>query len=212
MVDLKPTDKDRQPEILSLEQVKTLLKTAVALYPDLVPVVALALFAGVRPESELWYLSPEHIDMAAKEIDIHKSKSPASRRYPKILPVLKAWLKRFHPVAQEKTETIAKQGDAYYSRFQKLTQAAKIIPWPQDTMRHTFASMHYQGFKSAEDTSAEMGHFGGLKTFLRHYKNRVRDADANAFWKLTPEVLLDSEKEPTSEGDDAKGASKTQST
>ena len=191
-IDLKPTDKDKLLEILSLEQVKALLKTTAAKYPDLVPVVALALFAGVRPESELWHLSPEHINIAAGEIDIHKSKSAASRRYTKTLHTLKAWLKRFPPVAQAKTETVAKHGDAYYSRFQKLTQAAKIIPWPQDAMRHTFASMHYQEFKSAEETAAEMGHFGGLKTFLRHYKNRVREADANAFWKLTPEVLSES--------------------
>ena len=44
----------KQPGILELFQVRSLLKACMKLQPDFVPAVTIALFGGIRPESELW--------------------------------------------------------------------------------------------------------------------------------------------------------------
>jgi integrase len=67
------------------------------------------------------------------------------------------------------------------------TPAPALADWPNDCLRHTFASMHYGAFKHAHETAEQMGHAGDLKMFFRHYRNRVKEADALSFWRLTPE-------------------------
>jgi len=74
----------KQPGILELFQVRALLTACVKLQPHFVPAVTIALFGGIRPESELWYLQRQHIDSKKAEIDVHKSKSQGSTRFLKI--------------------------------------------------------------------------------------------------------------------------------
>jgi len=76
----------KQPGILDLFQVRALLAACIKLEPDFVPAVTIALFGGVRPESELWHLERRHIDLKKAEIDIHKSPRDrlGSRRSKKI--------------------------------------------------------------------------------------------------------------------------------
>jgi hypothetical protein len=72
----------------------------------------------------------------------------------------------------------------------RLHQAGMLCPsledWPQDAMRHTFASMHYAAFKHAAETAEQMGHSRGLRVFFRHYRSRIKETDARAFWQLQP--------------------------
>jgi hypothetical protein len=74
----------KQPGILELFQVRSLLKACVKLQPDFVPAVTIALFGGIRPESELWHLQRQHVDLKKAEVDVHKSKSQGSTRFLKI--------------------------------------------------------------------------------------------------------------------------------
>ena len=85
----------KQPGILELFQVRALLTACVKLQPHFVPAVTIALFGGIRPESELWYLQRQHIDSKKAEIDVHKSKSQGSTRFLKIQQNLVAWLQRY---------------------------------------------------------------------------------------------------------------------
>jgi integrase/recombinase XerD len=166
----------KQPGILELFQVRALLKACVKLQPDFVPAVTIALFGGVRPESELWHLQRQHI--------VHKSKSQGSTRFLKIQQNLVAWLQRY---LKDEPGQICPHGDAYYSRLQRIRAEAGIIKWPQDVLRHTFASYRYAACGDENLTRREMGHYGSVHTFLRHYKNRVRDEDAKEFWAITPD-------------------------
>jgi integrase len=174
----------KQPGILELFQVCALLKACVKLQPDFVPAVTIALFGGVRPESELWHLQRQHIDLKKAEIDVHKSKSQGSTRFLKIQQNLVAWLQRY---LKDEPGQICPHGDAYYSRLQRIRAEAGIIKWPQDVLRHTFASYRYAACGDENLTRREMGHYGSVHTFLRHYKNRVRDEDAKEFWAITPD-------------------------
>ena len=64
--------------------------------------------------------------------------------------------------------------------------ADNLRRWPQDVLRHTFASMHSAAFKNDGDTSQQLGHGGSLKVFQRHYRDRVEEPQAKAFWELYP--------------------------
>ena len=49
--------------------------------------------------------------------------------------------------------------------------------------------MHYAAFKHAHETAEQLGHAGDLQMFFRHYRNRVKEADALAFWRATLSCL-----------------------
>jgi integrase len=175
--------KPKQPGILELFQVHALLEACLKLEPEFVPAVTIALFGGVRPESELWHLDREHIDLKKAEIDVHKSKSQGSTRFLMIQKNLVAWLRRYLP---KEPGRVCPHGDAYYSRLQRIREEAGITNWPQDALRHSFASYRYAACNDENLTRKEMGHYGSVHTFLRHYENRVRDEDAKEFWAITP--------------------------
>jgi integrase len=182
----KEVERD-QPGILELFQVRALLEACVKVEPDFVPAVTIALFAGVRPESELWHLERQHLDLKKAEIDVHRSKSMGSTRFLKIQKNLVAWLRHYLP---KEPGPISPRGDGYYSRLQRIREEAGITVWPQDVLRHTFASYRYAATGDENITRKEMGHYGSVHVFLRHYKNRVRDEDVKEFWALTPKKLI----------------------
>jgi len=186
-------DKQRQtkPGILTTLEAKALLLAA---EPDFVPALALGLFAGLRPESEICRLDWRSIKLGRCIIDIDKSKNSMSHRHVRISENLAAWLaphvKPHGPVSVK--------GDSYYVRLEKARQGAierlqqahefsgSLQNWPQDCLRHTFASMHAAAFKNAADTSQQLGHGGSLTVFARHYRDRVEESEAAAFWEIYP--------------------------
>jgi integrase len=183
-----------KPGILSLAEAKALLESG----SDFTAAIALGLFAGLRPEAELWNLDWRAIDLKERLIDISVSKNSASHRFVKISENLAKWLKPY----LKDSGPVCPKGDAYHSRLQKVRSLAaeklseanlphpSLTDWPQDAMRHTFASIHYARFKHAAETAEQMGHAGGLRIFFRHYRNRVKETDARAFWRFQPSSSL----------------------
>jgi integrase len=182
-----------KPPILSLAESRALM---MQLEPELIPAVAVALFAGLRPEAEIFAadhpLGWRHIDLEDRSIDVDKSKNVGSHRYVKIHDCLFQWLQPF----------ACKNGAIctvdYYTRLRKARalaaeslqkvgeSTAMLERWPGDILRHSFASYHCAAFRDSRLTSQEMGHSGDLQIFNRHYRNRVKEADALAFWSIFP--------------------------
>ena len=181
----------KKPGILTVAEAKALLFTA---EPDFIPALALGLFAGLRPESEIWRLDWSNVKFAKRIIDIDKSKNVVSHRHVRITDNLAAWLA---PYAGSRGAVSVKR-DSYYARLGRTREAAikrleeaglpadNLRRWPQDVLRHTFASMHSAAFKNDGDTSQQLGHGGSLKVFQRHYRDRVEEPQAKAFWELYP--------------------------
>ena len=178
----KAKEVDRPPGILTVSQSAKLLEHASA---DILPAVALGLFAGLRPESETWKLGWEHIDFEGKLIDIGADRTKtAQQRYVVMPDNLMAWL-----LPHRKSEGLvcAVKGDTYFDRLTDTRERAGIKKWPADALRHTFASMHYATFKNAGETSEQLGH-ADLKMLFRHYRERVKPDEAKRFWKIWPTV------------------------
>jgi integrase len=180
-----------KPGILSLDEARALLAAA---GDDMKHVIALLLFAGLRPESELQRLDWSQINLEDRSIDITASKNSASHRFVKISDNLCAWL----ALSRRDSGAVSTRGNYYHEKLRRVREKAaqamqragtpcpSLEDWPIDCCRHTFASMHYAAFKHAHETSEQMGHADGLRTFFRHYRNRVRESEALEFWRLAP--------------------------
>jgi integrase len=183
--------KAEKPAILTVAEARALIDNAGA---DFIPAVALGLFAGLRPESEVWPLDWSQIDFKDKTIDVHQSKNLAGERF---VTMSENLIQLLRPRAQ-KSGPVSASGDAYYYRLQiARDKAASILRksdepcpnlenWRQDSLRHSYASYHYGLNKNAHETAEQMGHVGGLRIFFRHYRNRVREEAAREYWAIRP--------------------------
>src|SRR5205823_5459828 len=80
----------KPPGILTAAQAASLLVNA---EPEILPAIALGLFAGLRPESEVWRLDWAHIDFETGLIDVAADRTKSARnRWVKMSENLIAWL------------------------------------------------------------------------------------------------------------------------
>jgi integrase len=190
-----PSVKPTKPGILTLNEVRALLEAATA---EFLPAIVLGLFAGLRPESEVWRLAWENINLEERLIDVAHSKNTAGHRFVKIEEILAQWLTPY----SNRRGPICLQNEPYFRRMRETRErailkleaenlsAGNLRSWPNDCLRHCFASYHCAQFGDSRRTSQEMGHSGDLTVFNYHYRNRVKPADAQAFWKLAPSAGL----------------------
>lgn len=69
--------------------------------------------------------------------------------------------------------------------FEQAREAAGISEWPENALRHSFASYHLAHFKNAAALALEMGHTNSGMIF-NHYRELVKPAAAKAYWNIRP--------------------------
>jgi integrase len=159
--------------ILSVEETARLLGNA---SEKLIPYIAIGAFAGLR-RAELERLDWREVDLQSRLIEVtaNKAKS-ARRRFVKIKPNLALWLK---PYAKS-------HGPVTPSGYRKLLararRAAGIATWPNNALRHSFASYYLAHFKKAgaAELAPELGHTNGNLVF-QHYRQLVKPKDAKHY-------------------------------
>lgn len=177
----KPIVTDQSPGVLSIAQASSLLNVCARGEAEMLPAVAIGLFAGLRTE-ELDQLDWRHVDL--KEGNIHVPPEIAKTREGRDVEIhatLKAWLA---PLAR--AEGKLAPAKSYDWRLAQKAKAAGIADWPKNALRHSFASYHFAAFKNAPLTASMLGHHGSTQTFEKRYKKRVTPSDAVAYWKLAP--------------------------
>ena len=181
-IDMPNVDKKRVT-FLTVSDAERLLATAATERSELVPYVALGLFAGLRP-SEIHGdrtghapLDWRHIDLAKKLIDLEPEQTKTrDGRHVTITPNLAEWL---IPYRKE-------HGPVFYNRSAFLFVLGKSgIPYTKDVMRHTFGTMHWTMHRNEGETAIQMG--DTIKTVKTHYVNpRVERSEAEKFWSILP--------------------------
>ena len=165
-----------EPGTLTPAEMQRLLAAAGG---DLLAYVAIAAFAGIR-RAEIERLDWSDVDMVTREIDVKaihaKSKK---RRIVQISDTLHAWLSGVHKAAGPVVEHKLDQS------LPRLAKAAKIEPWPQNCLRHSFASYHLAMHENAATTAFLMGHRDSNLVYST-YARAVRKVDALKFWALKP--------------------------
>jgi integrase len=182
--------KRKEVEIIEPKAVARMLRHALSDDLQLVPFTAIGFFAGIRPE-ELTELDWKDVDLAAKEITVPAEVSKTNtRRFPTLSDNAVAWLQAYIR-AGGKTEgkLVNLKEDALYAHRQKNRAAAGITRWPQDAMRHSFASFWLAKHKDVNRLRELMGHEGNTATLWRHYYRGATEAEAEKFWSIMPPAV-----------------------
>jgi Site-specific recombinase XerD len=166
------------PGILSVEEAGALLVNAA---PEILPYFAIGLFAGLR-RAEIERLDWSEVDFESGLIEVTAAKAKtAQRRFVTLQPNLRAWLL---PLRKLKGP-ITPPRDNFRQLFTEARIAAGITDWPDNALRHSFASYHLAHFKNAASTALELGHHDSRVTFA-HYRELVKPKEAARYWKLRP--------------------------
>ena len=142
--------------ILTVDQTARLLENAA---PELVPYVAIGAFAGLR-RAELERLDWREIDLQSNLIEVTASKAKsARRRFVRVQPNLTRWLQPYVQISSNVTPP------NYRELLDAAREAAGIQEWPQNALRHSFASYHLARFNDAAALALELGHTNSESCF-----------------------------------------------
>ena len=167
---------DSPPGILTVQQTARLLESA---SPELLPYIAIGAFAGLR-RAELERLDWREIDFESGLIEVTAKKSKtARRRFVKMQLNLREWLL---PLRKHKGNVTP---DNFEKQLDAAREAAGITEWPDNGLRHSFASYHLAHFKNAAALALEMGHTDSGMIF-NHYRELVRPKEAEDYWNIKP--------------------------
>ena len=166
------------PGILERERGRVaLLETA---SPELLPYIAIGLFAGLR-RAELERLDWSEIDFESGLIEVTAQNSKtAQRRFVTMQPNLREWLL---PLRKHKGNVTPQ--NCFRELFEQARAAAGIVEWPENALRHSFASYHLAHFKNAASTALELGHHDSRITFA-HYRELVKPKEGERYWNIRP--------------------------
>lgn len=148
----------------------------------LVPYLALAIFAGIRPSErtgEISKIEPDrHIDMQTGIIRITPdiAKTEELRKI-WIQPNLRLWLEKY-PLSDYE---IFPMDLGYRTEMNKLRRKFKV---PHDGLRHTFISMLVGSFRSVADAALQAGNTEAV--IRKHYLDLKSVQEADKFWQIVP--------------------------
>jgi integrase len=164
------------PGILTVQQTANLLVVA---SPESLPYVAIGAFAGLR-RAELQRLDWSDVHFPDNLIEVTaKNAKAARRRFVKIQPNLREWL---IPVRKNSGKVAP---DDFRRQFDAARVAAGIVEWPDNALRHSFASYHLAKFRNQNALALEMGHTNSNMIF-EHYRQLVKPKDAERYWNIRP--------------------------
>src|SRR5256714_617230 len=175
----KPKLPDNPPEVFAVDQLRALLEAAQRVEPDVLPMLAIGAFAGLRDaESRRLEWSEVRLDRQFIEVKSKKAKS-AKRRIVTMQPNLVAWLR---PYSGKHGKVVPKAATGKVERVRKETLASK---WPNNGLRHSFASYRLAAIHDAPRTSSELGHTSPQMLY-NTYRELVLPEEAERYWKIEP--------------------------
>jgi integrase len=165
------------PGILTPEQARAFLAACVEVAPDALAVAALSLFGGLRREEAEQI---EWADIGLEFVEVKADKAKTRRR--RLVPIsaqLRAWLE----VARAAACPLPALN--FRAKLRIAAERAGLrADWPQNALRHSFASYHYAKHRSATDTAFIMGN--SPQMLFQHYRELVRPDAAEVFFGLLP--------------------------
>ncbi len=174
----RPDPEDGEPGILTVDQCASLLEQAEKF--DLLPYVALGLFAGLR-SAELMRLQWPAVKLVDRAVIVGSEVAKKrSRRVVEISDTLAEWLAPYSKLTGNVTNP-----ENFRKRMFALRREAGIKEWPANCLRHSFGSYHLAMFGDAVRTAAQMGH-RDVGVLHVSYKALVTRNEAERYWKLRP--------------------------
>jgi len=175
------------PCIFTVPDARRLLEAARATDPGLLPMLALGMFAGIRPDEirrMAWTeIGPDYVEVTARKSKTHR------RRLVTITPALRTWCEAGgHPISGLSLDDDGAPKGPWPTNHRKrmagLLEAAGV-KWGQDICRHSFASYHLAAHRNAPATAHELGH-ANTQMLFAHYRELVRPEAAAEWWEIRP--------------------------
>ncbi len=172
---------DKAPEIFKVDELQALLQAATHTAHDVVPMLAIGAFAGLR-EAEIQRLDWSEVDLARGHIEVKAAKAKsARRRIIQIQPNLAEWLR---PYAAMKGSVVP---EGARGKLDRVRKDAGLSRWPNNGLRHSFASYRLAACYDAPRVAGELGHTSPQMLYST-YRELVLPEEAERYWKIVPAV------------------------
>ncbi len=160
---------------------------------ELAAYIAIAAFAGIRPV-EITRLRWGDINLEDACISVRRAASKTGgTRHVEIHPTLHAWLAPLQPHIHPQDEVIFPAGAMLTRRLRAVRRRAGFHagnPWPEDALRHSYASYFLKAGGDINKLQLYMGH-ASCKLIYARYCNMsgLTRKMAAEWWNLSPAVL-----------------------
>src|SRR5262249_35329046 len=148
----KPKLVDKPPQIFTVDELRALLEAAQRVSPDVVPMIAVGAFAGLR-DAEIKRLDWDEIKFARGLIEVKAAKAKSARR--RFVPIqqnLAAWLQ-----AERGREGRLVPG-AGQNKLKRARKAAGLKSWQKKGLLPSFGIYRPPEKNKAPAVAAELGH------------------------------------------------------
>lgn len=189
----------RDKVFLEPNEVEALLASAKANESgDLLPFVAIALFAGLRPDSELKKLTWDRINFEDEEIQVPAGKTGVKRTV-KMRPNLVEFLqeadrtKPIYPKNFRRKFSVVRRsagfkGGITNSKAEAALEAdPRLKKWVPDVTRHSFITYYVRDCRDVYITATMAGN--SPEIIRAHYEGAASSSQANKYWSITPKTL-----------------------
>ena len=175
----RPKLPDNPPEIFSVDELAALLKAASRKAPDMVPMLAIGAFSGIR-DAEIKRLDWSEVDQRRSHIEVKASKAKsARRRIVEMQPNLREWLRPY----------VSMSGAVVPANWRKkldsVRRAAGLARWPKNGLRHSYASYRLAAIHDAPRVASDLGHTSPHMLYST-YRELVLPEEAERYWKIVP--------------------------
>jgi integrase len=175
----KPKVPSNPPEIFTVDALRSLLNAANDIAPDVLAMLAIGAFAGLR-EAEIQRLDWSEVDLVRGHIDVKAAKAKsAKRRIVPIQPNLAAWLAPYGAMNGRVVPKGARR------KLARVRRAAHLSRWPKNGLRHGYASYRLAATHDAPRVASELGHTTP-QLLYNTYRELVLPVEAERHWKIAP--------------------------
>jgi integrase len=180
----KPKVPGNPPEIFTVDALRSLLNAANDIAPDVLPMLAIGAFAGLR-EAEIQRLDWSEVELVRGHIDVKAAKAKsAKRRIVPIQPNLAAWLATYVGMNGRVVPKGARR------KLDHVRKAANLSRWPKNGLRHSFGSYRLAAIHDAPRVAAELGHTSPQMLYST-YRELVMPEEAARYWNVLPDVNVE---------------------
>ena len=164
---------------MSVKQAAALLNAAA---PEIVPALAVSLFAGLRA-AEVERLDWSNVDFDHGCIIVSARSAKTRRRRVVAMPSnLAQWLAPY----RRESGPVRPSPQIWRDRLEAARSAAGIAEWPHNAARHSCASYAYDLHQNAAFVAAQLGHDAAV--LETHYKGLVKPGEGAAYFAITPDT------------------------
>ncbi len=162
------SETQRHTQLLTNEQVSSLLKTCIEKDLALLPYLLFTIFAGIRPDEVKRITWEEDVNFAEKFVKIREEHSKTElRRIVEMEPVLIRWLNYYRASRGNLTGRVAPTG--LRKRLRAVRKAAGFEEWPADAPRRAYASCHLAAHNDVDKLCRLLGHTSPVMLWAHYY-------------------------------------------